>query len=941
MNESLNKTLRQTSRRVLAGEAVAAIATAVAGLIAAGLVAVALDAALSLPVWALIVIDGLLLVSAAVATGYLGLTLYRHRYNPRRIARRVETRMEWDHSGLINAVDLSSAPAAATSGALQAVAIDRGAALASSAPARKVVDTRRLRRRSLWAGGAVATVIIAYLIVPTVFRAVVPRLLAPASAAPPFTLLHFDVQIEPERVFRGRSARIMATVSSPMAVPKQANVVFLDEADRPGHSLPMLRDEPGRFVLDIEQPDRSRWFYVDTPAGRSEKVLLKVHEVPIFRQVEARYEFPPYTKWTPGRALLTPSRATVQALRDTGATLRVTSNQPLAQGTLTLTYADGLTESIELRPTEDARVVEGTFSLVGSGAYSMMLTSDEGIQCNEPFRGKVVCVEDQLPKVEIVSPAASVMAPENWCVPVAVRASDDVGVAGIRMLRSVNGWGPSATELALSRPGDRKVGAKTVFDLPGLGAKAGDVITYFASARDVHPAKDHFQDSATHVIRVMSEEDYKQLVRTRYRMDQIASEIRRFQQMLADIEQRRDELRKELAALQAKMQQADGALSEDDRRRLHELAAKQAAYAQAMTDAADRMRDRIDQPTVWGDVEDALKRQLAGVASSLEDRGAVNGRMCASVSSQAPAGPSASEAAKYLEAALRQLGQPAGDGQKELETSRKQFELLHRAAVMAELVQQLEAIARRQRDLADRLGQFRHRETLSSSEQIRARRLAREQADLQGDLEKLLRLMIKAARKSQKELPKMSASVLELAGAVERLGVLDDQHDAAVLADAGQGRYAHRAADSAARKLEALYRSCPGGPGEMPLDDLDQALSLQRQQLTSLMQQLLSTSMGLTGSGSGQGGFYGSAAPVTLLGPHSLQGEGKPRPDSGSGGSGETAGLDDPYSSSDGPESLQPTEIEDVGDVRTGSGVPLRYRAQVEAYFRRLADESK
>ncbi len=943
MNDSLNKTLRHKSRRILASEAFAAGGTAAAGLIFAALLAIALDAALSLPIWALVVTDALLLAAAGISAGYFGLTIHRHRYDSRRVARHIERRMEWTHSGVINAVDLSESPTAGTSNALRELAITRGAALAVAAPPGEVVDSRRARQRGLWALGAVGIAILAYLAVPGVFRAVVPRLLAPASASAPFTVLHFDIDIEPERVYRGREARIVATVSGPMAIPKQANVVFLDDASRPGHTLPMLQDQPGRFVLDIEQCDQSRWFYVDTPSGRSDKRLLKVLEVPTFQRVEVGYKFPQYTNWPAGQVTMTPSRTTVRALRDTEVTLRVTSNLALAAGTLTMTPDDGEAHTLALVPGDDARVVEATFPLTRSGSYSIMLTSDDGVEANEPFTGKVVCFDDELPRVEITSPGASVVVPENWPVDVAIRARDDVGIAGIQLLRSANGWGPTATELTLIRVDDMESRAEYLFDLQGLGAKAGDVITYFASARDVHPSGDHFQDSATHVIRVISEEEYVEIVQSRYRMKQIAWEIQQFRDMLADIERRREELSEQMQALQTKMDEAGGAMTPEDRAKLHELAELQAQYAKAMAEAADLMRQRANQPTVWSEMEENLQRQLASAARSLEDRSRSHSQMASAVSSRAPAGPSDEEAEAYLQMALLAL-RPDLDTQWQLDRIQKEFELVQRADEMAQLVQQLDVIARGQRDLADRLGQFRNRDTLSATEQIRAQRLAREQEELWRDLGNLYTSMIKAGLASRDQLPKMSASVLELAEQVMHLGVLDDQADAAMLANAGQGRYAYRAADSAATKLEALYKSCEGGGGEMAMDDLDRALSLQRSQLQSLMQQLLST--GRTGMGMGQGGYYGSAAPVSLLGPHPVQGQGETQaepgePGEGSSGHGEGVSLSDPRGEGGSPESLAPTEIEDAGNVRSGPRVPLRHRGLVEAYFRRLADESK
>ncbi len=269
---------------------------------------------------------------------------------------------------------------------------------------------------------------------------------------------------------------------------------------------------------------------------------------------------------------------------------------------------------------------------------------------------------------------------------------------------------------------------------------------------------------------------------------------------------------------------------------------------------------------------------------------------------------------------------------------------------MVALVERVGAIAYQQRELAERMAQFRNRETLSAVEQIRARRMAEEQQQIERDLAETLEQMDKQAAESAKLLPRMSASVRDLARNIRDLKVQADQRDASRLAQAGQGRYAWQACDSAATKLESLMKESGGAEGMMREAGEDCRLQLMKRNLMQSLRQLAQgrgiPGMGDEGQGrqkGGQGeGYYGSRANMTMLGPH--QASGGASNATGEGGNvGTGSGVGGNVNKPPSPrETLQPGQTPThQASGGAASGVPVKYRDLSEAYFRRLADESK
>ncbi len=942
--EQLDRSLRAMSRSVLLGEMAYASSFVLGLLIFSTLLAVGIDATLSLPEGGLWTLGAFLLASALAGLCFCTWVSYCNRYRPRRIARLAEQRLGGNTSRLINAVDLSSHTVSKASEALCSLAVSKGGQFAATIKPRKVVDGARVKKGLVVLAVGLAVAAAACVIVPEVFSAVIPRLLAPWADHPPFTLVRFNISIEPEKVYRGRPVAIEVDLESAASVPENADVVFLAGDEPLRQSLPMQRVEAGRFRLSMDRVTESRWFFINTERGRSKRHFLEVHQTPMFQRVRVRYEFPSYTKWQPGSVLLKGSNR-IAAIEGTTIVLTVESNLPLARGEILLedpSSSAGQTTAI-LNPTTNIKNITGSFALRGSGKYAIKLFSDEGIPSDEAFRGRFVAIKDELPDVNILEPDQSVIAPVNWKIPVTIEARDDVAVDRILLYRGVNGWGPTGMQLPLERTGPTYARASAVFDLESLGAEPGDVITYFSSAYDVFPNSEHFADTSIHVIRVISQEEYLQFVQEQYRMEELMGELDEIRQQLAELDRMREELLEEMKALKARIGQSEGQCSKEDKEKLQELTERQKQYAGRMEQLARKLQERIEQPQVW-DVEEMFEQTLRSLAESLNTNAGNNRATADKLAERMQGGPSCSSARQQLDEAISQLEQEnseKGEQSEQMERTQKQLEQLAKADELIALTQAAQALTYQQRELADRMAQFRNKENLSPAEEIRAGKMGQEQLQLKQELDEIVRQMHEKAAESRELLPKMSASVEELASLIDQLNVAKDQLDAATLAKAGQGRYAYASCDNAATKLESLIKKCCGKQG-MPNSEIDKAIGMTESSFKNNLGQL-SASRGITGAGGEGGGYYGSRASIRMVGPHRSGGQANAKSGYGTPGSGRGGGkARGAEGGGRSPDVLDSELVSNEGQSAGGDmpGVPPRHRSLVEAYFRRLADES-
>src|SRR5262249_4158162 len=146
----------------------------------------------------------------------------------------------------------------------------------------------------------------------------------------------------------------------------------------------------------------------------------------------------------------------------------------------------------------------GSFLMEFSGRFRLSLTGANGAESLESREGTLTAVADRPPRIAIVQPGPQVVVVENWKVPVVVQAADEVVIARTLLFPSINGGGPTPAELPFDSKQATLAQARTEFDLAALGARPGDVISYFASASDNRPPDGQTVETETHAIQVIS-----------------------------------------------------------------------------------------------------------------------------------------------------------------------------------------------------------------------------------------------------------------------------------------------------------------------------------------------------------------------------------------------------------------------------------------------------
>ncbi len=603
------------------------------------LLVVIFDAGFGLGCYGLLVVDGVLVWVMGVVAWPMVLRVFRGRLGARGVAVAIESRLEVKDNQLVNALDIGRQTADGASESLRNEVIARGEALAEGLRGVGVIDREARGLAVRRAGVAVVVLVVFYLVLPGVFDAVVPRLLVPLGEYPAFTLLSFDVRVEPGRVYYGEGAAVGVGITGPAWLggpggPGRAEIVFLDDGER-SVPLAMLRvsgasggetdgvsaqGEGVEFAFRIDRVEGARRFYIQTTQGRSGVHTLEVDRSPLIEGAWIRYRYPAYTGWADWEGALTAGG--IKALVGTEVTLKVESNVRVGGGELVV-VPEGPSGGTGRRVVSvvpdavDAHVGVAGFTMDATGGFELSVVGEDGRAGVETLSGGLRALPDRVPRIDIVRPMREVVVPEGWGVEVEVVAGDDIGVGAVTMHHGLNDRPSVAARLEVTH-GD---GGKTVgygghgFDLSAMGAGAGDVVRYYAGVVDNHPGEAQRAETAVHEIRVVTMRRYLDLARQRYRAEDYVQEAGVYQRRLDGLEGQRGEMLEQLEALKTRLD-GGGPMSDELR---GEMAALELALNEYGERALELKRDLIERSgrvELYG-FEGEYKRGLKRIGSGL------------------------------------------------------------------------------------------------------------------------------------------------------------------------------------------------------------------------------------------------------------------------------------------------------------------------------------
>lgn len=240
-----------------------------------------------------------------------------------------------------------------------------------------------------------------------------------------------------------------------------------------------MRPAGGGWLAEFPSVARSFRYRVAAGALAGRDYLVEALSPPRVTRIDVEYTYPAFTGLAPrveedGGDLFAPAGAV--------ARLVVHTDKPVVRGELAL--SDG--RRLALDDAGDGRRA-AVLAVEGDGRYSVRVVDAHGLSNPDPGDYVVRAVADRPPAVRVVRPGGDREVTPLEEVTVEVRAGDDHAVDRLDLVYTVVGREDRVLPFDIPERAAAVAGSRTLF-VEDLAVEPGEVITYFARARDAGPA---------------------------------------------------------------------------------------------------------------------------------------------------------------------------------------------------------------------------------------------------------------------------------------------------------------------------------------------------------------------------------------------------------------------------------------------------------------------
>jgi hypothetical protein len=301
------------------------------------------------------------------------------------------------------------------------------------------------------------------------------------------------------RVPAGQPLTIRASVRAGGTILTRFTPVLTVEAgppDRAEARSVAMAPEGGAFQFSFASIDRSFRYRVAAGARRSEDFTVTALVPPRVARIDLRYEYPAFANLPPRDEH---DGGDVYAPAGTRVRVRVHTDKPIVSGQMVFAEPAGRgpraldRQERQRGVTALARVgdreLEGELVLARDDSYRIGLTDQDGLKSTGETEYFLRVMDDRPPDVRILRPAADQQITPLEEVAIEARAEDDYGISRFELVYAVAGRQPKIVPFprsegsSLARAGTHTLAAED------LGVQPGDVITYYARARDIGRGK--------------------------------------------------------------------------------------------------------------------------------------------------------------------------------------------------------------------------------------------------------------------------------------------------------------------------------------------------------------------------------------------------------------------------------------------------------------------
>ncbi|MCK4547054.1 MAG: hypothetical protein KAW17_06380 [Candidatus Eisenbacteria sp.] len=285
-----------------------------------------------------------------------------------------------------------------------------------------------------------------------------------------------DCEIPP-----GESLAIRARVGAPGV--REATILY-DRDGQGWRSVSMETDavEAGlqwsAFHLVFSRIERPFRYAVASGKARSDTFRVGIRARPKVVRLQVDYDYPGYTGLPHRKGAEGDGKIT--ALKGTMATLRLHANRPLESVYFVVDDSDTVRGRIE----EDPKQASGRIRVMKDGQYRICVVDEEGFAAERPEAYPVVCLEDEVPMVDLDSPATEAVLPPDMMVALRGAAHDDYGFSRV-LLRFFLPGDEVEESLEISGPVRvKEYGIDYSWRVADLGLLPGEVLTYYIEVWD-------------------------------------------------------------------------------------------------------------------------------------------------------------------------------------------------------------------------------------------------------------------------------------------------------------------------------------------------------------------------------------------------------------------------------------------------------------------------
>jgi hypothetical protein len=313
---------------------------------------------------------------------------------------------------------------------------------------------------------------------PASWRAGLPLLVAPlraAGAAP------YSISVAPgdTTLPRGADLRVEAALHNFTAedVSLSFRPVGASAWEKAGMTLDAEAGAYGSLLFDLRD---STDYFVTAGGVRSSVHRLAVTDLPYVDRIGLKYHFPDYTGLEPVRQ---DEGGDVAALVDTRVRVSVVPTMAVGAGALAV-GADTVAMRI------DSAGLVGDLVVRESGSYRVLLAGPDGRLVPASPEYFIDALDDQPPTVHMSRPGRDVSVTSVDELTLEVAAEDDFGLTRVELVISVNGGADTTVALYRGRGRRKEMTAGHTVYLEELGLQPGDIVAYYARARDGRPRSD-------------------------------------------------------------------------------------------------------------------------------------------------------------------------------------------------------------------------------------------------------------------------------------------------------------------------------------------------------------------------------------------------------------------------------------------------------------------